>query len=157
MPKEIKFRKLKANEIECRIGTISGKGLSLLLYKDARCDMNLLDEVVGPMNWRRDHTRDNQNCIVSIYDEDKCQLAYNTERNEYRAMKDDMSEYFTLKAYQKLTSINQEFTADLTYTVSGDAKTKKGLTFKIEKISNESGLIWVWCKDGGIGAVIKLF
>lgn len=94
---------------------------------------------------------------VFIYDEDKCQLAYNTERNEYRAMKDDMSEYFTLKAYQKLTSINQEFTADLTYTVSGDAKTKKGLTFKIEKISNESGLIWVWCKDGGIGAVIKLF
>lgn len=73
MPKEIKFRKLKADEIECRIGQIKEGGLSLLLYKDARCDMNLLDEVVGPMNWRRDHTRDNQNCIVSIYDEDKCE------------------------------------------------------------------------------------
>lgn len=72
MSKEIKFRKLRADEIECRIGTLKdGSGLSLLLYKDARCDMNILDEVVGPMNWKREHTRDNANCIVSIYDEDK--------------------------------------------------------------------------------------
>ena len=67
------FRKLKADEIECRVGTIKkdGSGLSLLLYKDARCDMNILDETVGVMNWKREHTRDNQNCIVSIYDDDK--------------------------------------------------------------------------------------
>lgn len=69
--KEIKFRKLYADEIECRIGTISEKGLSLLLYKDARVDMSLLDETVGPMNWKREHTRENRNCIVSIYDEKK--------------------------------------------------------------------------------------
>ena len=69
--KEIKFRKLYADEIECRIGTISEKGLSLLLYKDARVDMSLLDETVGPMNWKREHTRENRNCIVSIYDENK--------------------------------------------------------------------------------------
>lgn len=65
------FRKLKADEIDCRIGQIKENGLSLLLYKNARVDMNLLDEVVGPLNWKREHTRDNQNCIVSIYDEDK--------------------------------------------------------------------------------------
>lgn len=71
--KDIKFRTLKADEIECRIGTIKkdGSGLSLLLYKDARCDMNLLDEVVGPMNWKREHTRDNANCIVSLWDYEK--------------------------------------------------------------------------------------
>lgn len=69
--KKLEFRKLKADEIECRIGTISEKGLSLLLYKDARVDMNLLDETVGPMNWKREHTRENRNCIVSIYDKDK--------------------------------------------------------------------------------------
>lgn len=70
---KVEFRKLRADEIECRIGTISkeGKGLSLLLYKDARCDMNILDETVGCMNWKREHGRDNKNCIVSIYDEDK--------------------------------------------------------------------------------------
>lgn len=66
-----KFRKLRADEIECRIGQIKTTGLTLLLYKDARCDMNILDETVGCMNWIREHTRDNRNCIVSIYDEDK--------------------------------------------------------------------------------------
>lgn len=72
---ELKFRKLKADEIECRIGTIKkdGTGLSLLLYKDARCDMNILDETVGPMNWKREHVRDNSNCIVSLWDDDKSQ------------------------------------------------------------------------------------
>ena len=50
-----KFRLLRADEIECRVSTVKeGKGLSLLLYKNARCDMNILDETVGPMNWQRD-------------------------------------------------------------------------------------------------------
>lgn len=72
---KLEFRKLKADEIECRIGTIKkdGTGLSLLLYKDARCDMNILDETVGPMNWKREHVRDNSNCIVSLWDDDKSQ------------------------------------------------------------------------------------
>lgn len=65
------FRLLKAEEIECRVGTCSEKGTSLLLYKDARCDMNILDETVGEYNWKREHTRDNRNCIVSIWDEVK--------------------------------------------------------------------------------------
>ena len=52
----MKFRLLNADEIECRVSTVSEKGLSLLLYKDARADMNLLDETVGPMNWQRSHT-----------------------------------------------------------------------------------------------------
>ena len=69
----MKFRELKANEIECRVNQINEKGLTLLLYKDARCDMNILDETVGSMNWKRTHTRDNANCIVSIWDEEKKQ------------------------------------------------------------------------------------
>lgn len=68
-----KFRDLTADEIECRVAMVSQKGCSLLLYKDARCDMNILDETVGSKNWQRKHTRDNANCIVSIWDEDKKQ------------------------------------------------------------------------------------
>lgn len=68
---QLKFRKLRADEIDCRIGQIKEKGLTLLLYKDARCDMNVLDETVGPKDWKREHTRDNANCIVSIWDESK--------------------------------------------------------------------------------------
>ena len=67
------FRTLRADEIECRVSTINEKGLSLLLYKDARVDQNILDEAVGCMNWQRHHSRDNANCIVSIWDEDKRQ------------------------------------------------------------------------------------
>ena len=67
----IKFRNLRADEIDCRVSQIQSNWLSLLLYKDARCDMNILDETIGPMNWKRAHLRDNANCIVSIYDEEK--------------------------------------------------------------------------------------
>ena len=73
MKKNNLFRYLTADEIECRVATVSEKGCSLLLYKDARCDMNILDETFGPMNWRRSHTRDNANCIVSIWDAEKQQ------------------------------------------------------------------------------------
>lgn len=68
-----KFRTLKAEEIDVRVSQIGEKGFSLLLYKDARCDMNILDETVGSYNWQRTHTRENANCIVSIWDEKKAQ------------------------------------------------------------------------------------
>ena len=67
------FRDLKSNEIDVRIAQITENGLSLLLYKDARVDQDILDETVGPMNWQRKHTRDNANCIVGIWDEKKQQ------------------------------------------------------------------------------------
>lgn len=69
----MKFRLLRADEIDCRISMCNQKGVVLLLYKDARCDQNILDETVKPMNWQRHHTRDNANCIVSIWDEQKQQ------------------------------------------------------------------------------------
>lgn len=69
----MEFRTLEAHEIDCRIATINQKGLTLLLYKDARVDQNILDETVGSMNWQRKHCRDNANCIVSIWDESKKQ------------------------------------------------------------------------------------
>lgn len=67
------FRLLRADEIDCRVALLKDSGLSLLLYKDARVDQNILDETVGAMNWQRRHTRENANCIVSIWDKDKMQ------------------------------------------------------------------------------------
>jgi hypothetical protein len=64
------FRKLKASEIDVRVQSIVSSGAILLLYKDARADMNILDETVTNMLWKREHTRDNQNCIVSIYNKE---------------------------------------------------------------------------------------
>lgn len=71
----MEFRTLKANEIDCRIASINEKGLSLLLYKDARVDQNILDEALGMYNWQRSHqTIDGRlYCTVSIYDDSKGQ------------------------------------------------------------------------------------
>ena len=71
--RHLEFRALRADEIEVRVASVREDGLSLLLYKDARVDQNVLDETVGPMNWQRHHSRENKNCTVSIWDEDKQQ------------------------------------------------------------------------------------
>lgn len=65
------FRNLRADEIDCRAYIMPSEEAKILLYKDARCDQNILDETVGPMNWQRHHLRDNANCVVAIYDEKK--------------------------------------------------------------------------------------
>ena len=69
----LKFRALRADEVYVRAQSVKQNGCILLLYKDSRCDMNILDETetVGPMNWKRSHSRDNANCTVSIWDENK--------------------------------------------------------------------------------------
>ena len=91
------FRTLRADEIECRIGQISkqGKGLSLLLFKDARCDQNILDETVGPMNWKKSYELiDGQLfCTIELWDDEKKQwigkqdvgVESNTEAQKGRA------------------------------------------------------------------------
>jgi len=71
--RERMFRLLRADEIDVRIGQIKTSSTILLLYKDARVDMDILDETVGPMNWQRRHylIGDNLHCEVSIWDEGK--------------------------------------------------------------------------------------
>ena len=64
----MKFRDLTASEIECRAQSVKQNGLTLLLYKDARVDMNILDETVGAENWQREHyeCKGNLFCRVGI-------------------------------------------------------------------------------------------
>lgn len=64
----MKFRDLTADEIEVRVQSVKQKGLVLLLYKNARCDMNILDETIGAENWQREHyeCKGNLFCRVGI-------------------------------------------------------------------------------------------
>ena len=94
-----KFRKLQAHEIDVRVGqgiaTPNWSGVSLLLYKNARVDMDILDEVVGAENWQRKHEVINGNlyCHVGIYSKDKnewvwksdCGTESNTEKEKGEA------------------------------------------------------------------------
>ena len=66
----MKIRKLQADEIDVRVQMVKEKGYSVLLYKNARCDMKILDETFGIFGWQREHEviNDNLFCTVSIYD-----------------------------------------------------------------------------------------
>lgn len=60
---------LPIESIDFRVQSINKGGYATILaYKDARVDINRLNEVCGVLGWKREHTRDNKNCIVSIWD-----------------------------------------------------------------------------------------
>ena len=89
------IRTLEASEIDCRVGMVSQrtKKVSILLYKNARVDMAMLDELVGPMNWQRDHKeiKGNLYCGVGIHTEEgwvwkwDCGTESNTEKEKGEA------------------------------------------------------------------------
>lgn len=60
------FRRLKATEIECRVGSQGEGWVTILLYKNARVDMQILDEQFGPMGWQRDHKEINGTIYCGI-------------------------------------------------------------------------------------------
>ena len=89
------MRPLRANEIEVRIGQIYEKGVSMLLYKNARTDMQILDETFGPMGWQCKYKEVKGNLFCSIgilspeYDEwiwkEDCGTESNTEKEKGEA------------------------------------------------------------------------
>lgn len=83
------FRDLTENDIEIRVGQCgenNGKGwATLLLYKNARVDMNILDEAVGNSNWQRKHydCKGNLFCSVGI------NINFDKDKEPYWIWKDD--------------------------------------------------------------------
>ena len=80
--KQLNFPLLTKDQIEVRVGQVSAKGCTLLLYKTARTDAEILDKIVGQGNWQKrfytlqgvgmgDKERSIVVCSVGIYDEDK--------------------------------------------------------------------------------------
>lgn len=75
------FRTLTAAEIECRVGMSRNGSVSLLLYKNARVDMALLDEVFGPFGWSRSHQelKGTIYCSVNVLDKESGQWVPKTD------------------------------------------------------------------------------
>ena len=65
------IRLLEPSDIEVRAQQVNAKGAVLLLYKNARVDMAILDEKFGMLGWQREHFfKDGKNyCRVSIWDD----------------------------------------------------------------------------------------
>ena len=78
---------LDISQIDFRVQSINKGGYATILaYKDARVDMERLDNVVGPLNWKREHSRDNHNCAVSIW---------NAEHGHWVSKEDTGTESYT--------------------------------------------------------------
>jgi hypothetical protein len=64
-------RPLGIDEVDFRIQSINKGGYAtILVYKDARADMTRLDEAVGSLGWKREHSNGNANCTVSLYNQE---------------------------------------------------------------------------------------
>lgn len=117
------LRLLKANEIDARVGTISEKGASLLLYKDARVDMNILDETY-PGVWKRSHELIDGNlfCTISIWN-------------------DDLKEWITRQ------DVGVESNTEKTKGQASDAFKRAGFNFGIGRELYTAPFIWVNAGD----------
>lgn len=64
------IRLLEPSDIEVRAQQVKENGAVLLLYKNARVDMSILDDKFGMFGWQREHLfKDGKNyCRVSIWD-----------------------------------------------------------------------------------------
>lgn len=148
--KDLKFRLLNADEIECRVGTQAkdNSWVTLLLYKDARVDMRRLDEVVGALNWKRDHQLiDGQLfCTVSVWDESKSQWVtkqdVGTESNT-EATKGRSSDSFKRACFN--LGIGRElYTAPTIFIKAQDSDLRNGkfaMTFSVKHIGYTDGTI----------------
>lgn len=69
--KELNFPLLEPDDIDLKIKQCTAKGIIMLAYKNARTDMRILDETVGPFNWKREHreVKGVLYCTISIFDE----------------------------------------------------------------------------------------
>lgn len=67
---DLEFRTLTASEIECRADVV-GNFIEISLHNKAHTCTSILNETVGPMNWEKEYTNGNKNCVVRIWDKDK--------------------------------------------------------------------------------------
>ena len=93
MSKELRFRKLRADEIQVRPTDTRTKGKALLLlYQDARCAMNILDETVGQFGWQKRYENINGNiyCGIGIHDSETNEWVWKWDCGSFTAKEDDM-------------------------------------------------------------------
>lgn len=84
------------------------------------------------------------------------QMALNRGHKEFWAGTDTMSDYFLLSGMSELPRQNgQTLTASLKWTTDDDSPRLGGLTFKVERISDD-GTVWLWCSAQKILVVMKL-
>lgn len=121
---------LTADDVECRIQSVnkgkSGKvGAILLIYKNARVDMRILDEVYGADNWQRTHEVINGNlfCNIDIWDAEK-------------------------KCWVRKQDVGTESNTEAEKGEASDAFKRAGFCVGIGRELYTAPFIWIELKDG---------
>lgn len=90
------------------------------------------------------------------YSSQTCQMAFNRERKEFRAFKDDMSDYFVVDFSSLPKSKGQKIPGcSVSWTTSDDLKTLNNVSFKVEDINSE-GMVWLWDADDKLVVILQL-
>ena len=88
----IQFRNLRPDEVEVRPAEAKdGRKATLLLYQDARCAMNILDSMLGPMAWQREYyeAAGLLFCKIGIYDSDSNQWLWKSDTGSKSNIEED--------------------------------------------------------------------
>ena len=88
------------------------------------------------------------------YNPDTYQLAYNSNKYEYRVYEDKPSSWFTVRCSSRPVTEGQTLSADVSWSVMESKKAFKALRFEVQK-TDENGQIWLWNKSEKIGIIVK--
>lgn len=147
------MRELRADEIEVRVAQCNKVGVSLLLYKDSRCDMRILDETFGMTGWRDSYQSINGElfCTIEIWDAEKSQWIAkqsNGTPSNMEAEKGRASDAFKRAGF--MLGIGRElYTAPFIWVPAEKCNVKQGKNgrmqcydkFRCKKVRIESGQI----------------
>ena len=137
---ELKFRTLRADEIECRVGQVfKDKGFSLLLYKNARVDMALLDEQVGVGKWQREHKilGDDIYCRVGIWNDELKQFVWYEDAGSSGGIEKEKSKASdSFKRACVNVGIGRElYSAPFIYIPITEDNKKEGVDYSVKEIA----------------------
>lgn len=91
---------------------------------------------------------------IFSYDKATCQISYNESTQTYRACDDNFTNLFSVVCDTKPVSEGQEVVADVEWSINGNTKAIKDVSFSVKKTDGE-GRFWLWNKKNAIGVVIR--
>ena len=140
---ELKFRTLRADEIECRVGSTNKEktGFSLLLYKTARTDAEILDETVGAWNWQKKfyQVKNTMVCSVGIYNENRKEWIWKDDggddQTETEQIKAELSDSFKRASGGSSWGIGRElYYAPFIWVKVTENNNFKGCSYSVKEI-----------------------
>ena len=127
-------------------------GIVLSLIAIASCNGPQPDEILLP---RTEISLTIKGEVAMEFEPNTCQIGYSSDRNEFRLINDNLSDWFIFRSDVLPTYVGQEVKGTVEYTSQDATKILTDLTFSVEK-TDPDGTTWLWNKDKKIGVIIKL-